>query len=103
MNDVFRESGGTIAGVSRILLSPTASTSSATLTTPTAAPQKVKKRAASPDKSVENAVYNHIRAIRALGRTDIFPSEIASALGLSAPAVMSALTSLQSKGVKFGK
>jgi hypothetical protein len=100
MSDVFRERRGSIAGgLGGISRDPAAST-----TTSTATIRVAKKHLrASPDRSVENAVYGHIRAVRALGRTEIFPSEIASSLGLSVQAVMQALTALQNKGVKFGK
>ena len=47
--------------------------------------------------------YGYIRAVRALDRTEIFPSEIASALGLSTAVVLKALEVLQSKGIKLGK
>jgi hypothetical protein len=49
---------------------------------------------------VESAVYAHIQAVRALGKTRIAPEEIAKALGLPLSAVESALKSLTGKGVK---
>jgi hypothetical protein len=51
-------------------------------------------------KSVENAVYAYIRAIRALGRTKISTGEIAEALLLPIEDVNSALSSLKRKGVR---
>jgi hypothetical protein len=67
-------------------------------------PYAAKKVAvARTDKGTENAVYAHIRAVRALGRTQINTDEIAKALGLSVGEVNSTLASLKKKGVKLGK
>jgi hypothetical protein len=52
-------------------------------------------------RALENAVYGHIRAIRALGRTKISASEIATALSLPIRDVIKALNALRSKGVKI--
>jgi len=49
---------------------------------------------------VQNAVYAHIRAIRALGRTKINTAEVADALLLSVGEVNRAISSLKGKGVK---
>jgi hypothetical protein len=51
-------------------------------------------------KNIENAIYAHIRAIRALGRKRINTVEIANALALSVPTVNQAIASLKKKGVK---
>jgi hypothetical protein len=51
-------------------------------------------------KNVQNAVYAYVRAIRALGRTQVISTEIASALSLTTAQVNSALSSLRKKGVK---
>lgn len=51
-------------------------------------------------KNVENAIYSHIQAIRALGRTDINTTEIADALSLPVYIVNEAISSLERKGVK---
>lgn len=51
--------------------------------------------------NIENAVYGHLRAIRALGRTRIDSSEISQALKLSVAAVERALNNLTKKGVKI--
>jgi hypothetical protein len=51
-------------------------------------------------KNVESAVYAHIQAVRALGRTQIEPQEIARALGLSVSQVQGTIAALKSKGVK---
>lgn len=52
------------------------------------------------NKSVQNAVYGYIRAVRALGRTKISTAEVADALSLKVPDVNGALSSLKKKGVK---
>ncbi len=49
---------------------------------------------------VQNAVYAHIRAIRALGRTQINTAEVADALLLSVAEVNRAISSLEKKGVR---
>jgi DNA-binding MarR family transcriptional regulator len=52
------------------------------------------------NKSVENAIYAYIQAIRALGRTQIVTTEIADALSLPTVSVNRAISSLNKKGVK---
>lgn len=52
------------------------------------------------ENSIESAVYAHIRALRALGRTSVNTSEIAGALSLTVAQVGAAISNLQSKGVK---
>jgi hypothetical protein len=51
-------------------------------------------------KSIENAVYSYIRAVRALGRTAIITTEIADALSLTVADVNRAISSLKKKGVR---
>jgi hypothetical protein len=51
-------------------------------------------------EAIRTAVYNHIRAVRALGRTQVLPAEVAAALGLSERDVLTALATLEDKGVK---
>lgn len=51
-------------------------------------------------RSIENAVFSHISAIRALGRTRVNTREIAVALSLSIDDVHWAIARLQEKGVK---
>lgn len=51
-------------------------------------------------KSTVNAVYGYIRAIRALGRTEINTVEIAHALSLPVSEVNHAISLLKEKGVK---
>jgi hypothetical protein len=52
------------------------------------------------NRKVQNAVYAYIRAIRALGRTEINTDEIAAALSLPVSEVNSAVSALKKKGVK---
>ena len=52
------------------------------------------------NKNVESAVYAHIQAIRALGRTTINTVEISNALGLPQAIVDGTLDSLKKKGVR---
>jgi hypothetical protein len=55
------------------------------------------------NQKIENAVYAHIQALRALGHTRVNTTEIADALKLSNSAVVAAIRSLTSKGVKVAK
>lgn len=50
--------------------------------------------------ALENAVYAHIQAVRALGKTKISPEEIARALHLPLSTVQQSISALQSKGIK---
>jgi hypothetical protein len=52
------------------------------------------------EKRIENAVYAHIRAVRALGRTEVNTAEIAKALRLPLKEVERAVSRLVSKGIK---
>jgi hypothetical protein len=58
------------------------------------------KSAARKGVSIENAVYGHIRALRALGRTKVNTAEIAQALSLPLEEVHSIVGILKKKGVK---
>ncbi len=58
------------------------------------------RRSTRSSKSVQNAVYAYIRAIRALGRIQINTAEVADALSLSVAEVNYAISSLRKKGVK---
>jgi hypothetical protein len=49
---------------------------------------------------VQNAVYAYIRAVRALGRTEINTREVAAALSLPVVKVDGAISSLKKKGVR---
>lgn len=54
-------------------------------------------------KNIERAVYAHIRAMRALGRTRTNTAEIASALGINPGRVLEAVRNLQAKGVRLAE
>lgn len=49
---------------------------------------------------LENAVYAHIQAVRALGRKKINTIEIANALSIPVPEVNRVIDALKKKGVK---
>ena len=87
------------SAVSKILNIPTGTTSSTSaatvIVTPSAGPALPRE-----DKKIENAIYAHIRALRALGRTQINSAEIAEALGLNLNTVHRAIRSLTKRGVK---
>jgi hypothetical protein len=51
-------------------------------------------------RKLENAVYAYIRALRALGRTQINTAEIADALSVPVNEVHNVVFSLRKKGVK---
>jgi hypothetical protein len=53
------------------------------------------------NKSVQNAVYAYIRAVRALGRTEINTREVAAALSLPVVEVNGALSSLKKRGIRL--
>jgi hypothetical protein len=62
-----------------------------------------RSRVASPpsQKNIESAIYAHIQAVRALGRTRIDTAEIAKALDLTPFQVERTISSLTRKGVKL--
>jgi len=51
--------------------------------------------------NLERAAYAYVRALRALGRTEVTTAEIASALRVSVAEVDATLAALTKKGVKF--
>lgn len=55
---------------------------------------------AADNSSVEAAIYSHITALRALGKTAITSGEISRALGLPRSLVESTLPALTARGVK---
>ena len=63
-------------------------------------PRRRARRASHSAERLQSAVYAYIRAIRALGRTQINTLEIAAALSLSLAEVNRAISSLGKKGVK---
>jgi hypothetical protein len=82
------------AASATVPLIATASVSVGAKATVTASARKVKA------PNIENAVYAHIQAVRALGKTKITPEEIAAALGLSVSEVQGTISALRNKGVK---
>lgn len=64
---------------------------------PRAHPQPHRRQGSS---SVSRAVYDHIRAMRTLGRTTVNSADIAKALGLSRRDVEAAIVQLSERGVK---
>jgi hypothetical protein len=60
-----------------------------------------RKREPRIEKKLVNAIYSHIRAVRALGRKTISAQEIADALDLTRLEVERSLRLLKKKGVKF--
>ena len=76
---------------------PASSTEALGATVLTAAGHKVGER----HRDAEAAVYAHIRALRALGRTHINTVEIAQALNLPLKAVEQIVGKLTRKGVKI--
>ena len=54
-------------------------------------------------QAIENAIFAHIQALRALGQTTVNTTEIASALHIKPLQVLKAIKSLGSKGVKIAQ
>lgn len=67
---------------------------------PAAKTPRVHRRVLAANPRISNAVYAYIRAIRALGRTEVNTVEVASALSLSIGEVNRAISSLKNRGVK---
>ena len=65
------------------------------------AERRKKPRDVQPTMNVESAVYSYIQAVRALGKTRLTASEIASSLSISPFDVNEAIAKLHSKGVKI--
>ena len=64
--------------------------------------QAIKDASNAPStKDVEAAVYAHIRAVRALGRTVINSAEISNALAVPVAEVEKALVRLKAKGIRI--
>jgi hypothetical protein len=55
---------------------------------------------ATPRANIENAVYGYLQALRALNRTRVTTSEIASALSVQEAVVISVISAMKVKGVK---
>jgi hypothetical protein len=97
------------AGADQVRFDQQTASSTATITSVSAvspaqmgSPHSAKRSGESASKKIENAVYAHIRAVRALGRTQINTDEIAKALGLTVAEVNNTIASLRARGVKLG-
>jgi hypothetical protein len=93
-------SNPTAAG-SSIINTDAASTTGMNIYTPADGRGRSRNVLSHSQKNIESAVYGHIRAVRALGRTTVDSHGIARALGLSPAAVTQALQNLADKGVKI--
>lgn len=81
-------------------LTSTKSTSTSDVTTVRGIYMQGRKRPVA-DKDMEAAVYAHVRAVRALGRTTINTLELSRSLGLPLAKVEKAVSNLRSKGIKI--
>lgn len=95
MNKVVKANTGTVN-----VPSVSVTTSTGTVTFSTNAVTRASAETKINSKKIESAVYAHIQAVRALGRTQIEPQEIARALGLSLAQVTNTIQALKQKGVK---
>jgi hypothetical protein len=86
------------SGTDRIKIAPY-STTTDTVLLPAAS--KVPMQARGSSKDIESAVYAHIQALRALGKTQVNTIEIARSLDLSLAIVEKVIADLRSKGVKI--
>ena len=86
----------------RILLTgvPSASGTQVSVTVSNVRHKAARKAARKKRQRFESAIYSHIRAMRALGRTRLNTAEIAEALSLSIDEVNRAVSSLKKKGVR---
>jgi hypothetical protein len=96
MNKVLKANTGNVT----IPSSATMATGRVTLTMSPSAPVTERKV---DGKKIESAVYAHIQAVRALGRTTINTTEVARALGLSLADVERTLSALRRRGVKTSR
>jgi hypothetical protein len=106
MNQILK--GATAAtGARKITIDQQPTTSTATMTTLsseqfTMGSIRAAKRAdLYPARKIESAVYAHIQAMRALGKTRINTVDIAKALGLPLAEVEKTIFALRQKGVKI--
>lgn len=76
------------------------STTSSTSATTTIIQSRVSPAPRMETSEIDNAVYAHMQAIRALGRTQVSSQEVARALGLPEAQVAAAAVRLKSKGIK---
>jgi hypothetical protein len=92
--------GGAAASDSVVLKPSVTSTTSVSFTTSAPASPGRSKPAT---RKIENAVYAHIQALRALGHDTVNTFVIARAINISAGRVAEAVRALQARGVKVLK
>lgn len=103
MSYSLQQSNSAIAGNRRIEIRTTGDSTSTVTTVASSAATVIAPTAKPSSRALQNAVYGHIRAIRALGRTQISASEIATVLSLPVRDVITALKALRGKGVKIAE
>lgn len=81
----------------RAIFSSTATSVSSDIQTVPARGQRTRRR----KQDIESAIYSHVRALRALGRTRVNTAEIAKALDLPIHVVDEIVAKLTRKGVKI--
>jgi hypothetical protein len=97
MTDIARQT----ATAQQFFINPASGSTFGFATGVTVAPARAPRQSANVDKVLEAAVYNYIRAVRALGRTTLNTREIADALKLSLADVDGTVKRLEAKGVKI--
>jgi hypothetical protein len=99
MNQLVRERNGAVAGVRRIRIRASGATTSAAVTTISSA-DLIEAPPGLTSSAIEDAVYAHLQAMRALGHTRVNTTEVARALGLPLELVDATIASLVKRGVK---
>ena len=90
-----------VSGNAFVIVAPSSSTTAQTVTTHSAGSGVMgRSRPLLSRERVENAVYAHIQALRALGREEVNVSAISQALNIADSAILDALHGLAKKGVK---
>jgi DNA-binding CsgD family transcriptional regulator len=77
------------------------SSASTVATVPTGLQIAPARKARTSARTIQNAIFAHMQAMRALGRTQLSTGEIATALSISRDDVQGALASLRKRGVKI--
>jgi hypothetical protein len=100
MNQLVRDGSTTVAGNQRVKIN-TANDSTSSVVVFSSPTDVFSRPRFAPSEAMKNAVYSHIQAVRALGRTEITASEIANALSVPVLDVIDALKALRDKGVRI--
>lgn len=79
-----------------VVLSTGTNTSASHLVITDVAPRR---KEIAPGKAIEDAIYSHLQAVRALGRTQVTVDEVASALQLDPAVVQVHMQALRDRGV----